>query len=354
MANVRIGLLWRGNPADPAPAPADTRLRRIFDAFGELGAEAEPVVFAEEVADTVRERLKRLDGVLVWVDPIVGGRERTTLDALLRDVASRGVFVSAHPDVIVKMGTKEVLHRTRGMPWGSDARVYRTPAELRGSFLEALRSSGVRVLKQDRGSSGNGVWRVELLRDAASDADALVRVQPAQRGARAEDVPLREFVAEREAYFRAFSGTGCFVDQPYATRLGEGMVRCYMVHDRVAGFGHQFVTALMPAAPGEAASDPPARLYYGPDKPEFQRLKSLLESGWLAEMSRIVGVERESLPVIWDADFLLGPKDEHGDDTFVLCEINISGVFPIPDESVRPLAAAAIDRARAATAKRAG
>ena len=354
MASVRIGLLWRGDPANPAPAPADTRLRRIFEVFGELGAEAEPVVFAEEVADNVRERLQRLDGVLVWVDPIVGGRERTTLDALLRDVASQGVFVSAHPDVIVKMGTKEVLHRTRGMPWGSDARVYRTAAALRDDFLEALRSSGARVLKQDRGSSGNGVWRVELLRGASSDADALVRVQSAQRGARAADMPLHEFVTERAPYFEAFSGTGCFVDQPYAARLGEGMVRCYMVHDRVAGFGHQFVTALLPAAPGEAAPDPPPRLYYGPDKPEFQRLKSLLESGWLADMSRIVGVDRESLPVVWDADFLLGPKDERGEDTFVLCEINISGVFPIPDESVRPLAAAAIDRARAAKAQRAG
>jgi hypothetical protein len=35
----------------------------------------------------------------------------------LRDVAARGVWVSAHPDVVQKMGTKEVLHRTRTMSW---------------------------------------------------------------------------------------------------------------------------------------------------------------------------------------------------------------------------------------------
>ena len=46
---------------------------------------------------------------MVWVDPIVNGRDRTVLDGLLRDVADRGVFVSAHPDVILKMGTKDVL-----------------------------------------------------------------------------------------------------------------------------------------------------------------------------------------------------------------------------------------------------
>ena len=61
-----------------------------------------------------------LDGVLVWVNPIHDGRNRANLDALLREMAASGVWVSAHPDVILKMGTKEVLHRTRTMSWGCD------------------------------------------------------------------------------------------------------------------------------------------------------------------------------------------------------------------------------------------
>jgi len=47
--------------------------------------------------------------VLVWVNPIEQGLDRSRLDPLLRDVAATGVFVSAHPDVILRMGTKEVL-----------------------------------------------------------------------------------------------------------------------------------------------------------------------------------------------------------------------------------------------------
>ena len=46
-----------------------------------------------------------MDGVLVWVNPIAAGRSRAVLDQMLREVASGGVFVSAHPDVILKMGT---------------------------------------------------------------------------------------------------------------------------------------------------------------------------------------------------------------------------------------------------------
>jgi hypothetical protein len=57
-----------------------------------------------------------LDAVLVWVDPIVRGQDRRVLDALLRDVAASGVVVSAHPDVIDAMGTKEILYRTKDLP----------------------------------------------------------------------------------------------------------------------------------------------------------------------------------------------------------------------------------------------
>ena len=40
------------------------------------------------------------------------------------------------------------------------------------------------------------------------------------------------------------------------------------------------------------------------------------------------------------ADFLYGPKDAAGADTYVLCEINVSSVYPFPDEALAPLAAA--------------
>jgi hypothetical protein len=52
----------------------------------------------------------------------------------------------------------------------------------------------------------------------------------------------------------------------------------------------------------------------------------------------------DALPVIWDADFLLGPKGEDGGDSYVLCEINASSVFPIPDEAADHLAETTLRR----------
>jgi hypothetical protein len=334
-------------------APAETRFSKIFEALAASGVQAEPIVYAEEAADSVRTRLLGLDGVLVWVDPIVAGRERTQLDETLRYVAGRGVFVSAHPDVIQKMGTKEMLYRTREMPWGTDTHVYRRLEDLQEQLIARLRAGQARVLKQNRGSSGNGVWKIELVSDQSPVEDAVVRVQHAARGAIVEQITFGEFLDRCRTYLEAFAGAGRIIDQPYAERLGEGMIRCYQVQDRVAGFGHQMVTALMPPAPGEEG--PPAphpRLYFGPDKAEFQPLKMLLESGWITQMQSVLDVDTESLPVIWDADFLLGPKSDSGEDTYVLCEVNVSSVFPIPDDTIEPLAAAAIERARMAKRRR--
>src|ERR1700683_1179181 len=144
----RIALLWRGDQeARREATPQNNRYNRIFEELAALGIEAEPAVYADNMADEVRRQLLGCDGVLVWVDPISDGQNRTALDALLRDVASRGVWVSAHPDVILKMGVKEVLHRTRHLGWGTDTHLYRNPKTFREEFPARLRAAGTAGLE---------------------------------------------------------------------------------------------------------------------------------------------------------------------------------------------------------------
>ncbi len=61
-----------------------------------------------------------VDAALVIVNPIQDGHDRSqVLDGMLRDISDAGgVYVSAHPDVISALGTKDVLVRTGGMSWG--------------------------------------------------------------------------------------------------------------------------------------------------------------------------------------------------------------------------------------------
>jgi hypothetical protein len=124
---TRVGILWRSE-WDPAGEPAHCRLHGMFAAFAALGVDAEPVVYSDYRAPAVRERLLGLDGVLVWVNPIEHGRDRSQLDSLLREAADRGVFVSAHPDVIQRLATKRVLVDTAAMGWSAETHLYRTHA----------------------------------------------------------------------------------------------------------------------------------------------------------------------------------------------------------------------------------
>ena len=159
----RIGLLFRGDRSGPPLVGRAQVLSDAFEALDELGVAAEPVVYSEDAVDEVREQLRRLDGVLVWVNPIQDGANRAQLDALLREVSESGVWVSAHPEVTLKMGTKEVLHRTRTLSWATDTDLYTSPEMLAERFPGRLGRDGVRVLKQGRGNGGNGVWKVTLL-----------------------------------------------------------------------------------------------------------------------------------------------------------------------------------------------
>ena len=173
MTSPKIAIVWRGDrEARRNATPANNRFHRVFEELAAVGIHAEPAVYDEEFADEVRAQLLQADGVLVWVNPLQDGQKtREALDPLLREVAERGPWVSAHPDVILKMGVKEVLYRTRHLGWGTDTHLYRSAGEFRDAFPARLEQSGPRVLKQNRGNGGQGVWKVELRPTATGETE---------------------------------------------------------------------------------------------------------------------------------------------------------------------------------------
>ena len=333
----RIALLWRDDEAARRSAsPETSRFKDVFAALADVGVNAEPVVYEDDVLEAVRAQLVNFDGVLVWVNPIHEGRNRANLDALLREVAERGVWVSAHPDVILKMGTKDVLHRTRSMSWGCDTALYRT-AETMGAELPSRLAAGPRVIKRNRGNGGQGVWKVESL--ASPRNRPMIRVLDATKDA-SEEIALGEFVKRCVDYFE----DGCVIDQPFQTRLSEGVVRCYMAGDRCAGFGHHKVKALVEEAAARAEAGP--RLYTSNTNPRFERLRRLMEDKWIPQLTSLLDIPSSELPMIWDADFMLGRPGADAADSYVLGEINVSSVFPIPDEVPAEIAHRVADRLR--------
>ncbi len=261
-----VAILYPGNhEARRNATPENNRFSEVFRALTELGIHVEPAVYHDEFCEEVRKQLMQVDGVLVWVNPIEDGRDRSILDSMLREVAAMGVFVSTHPDVIMKIGTKEVVYRTRDIGWGCDTHLYRSMKEMRRELPSRLATGEARVLKQYRGNGGIGVWKVELAMNVPLDHDrsstsslpqlgTLVRVRHAKRGSIEEEISLGEFLTRCKQYF---TGSGRMIDQAYQPRLTEGMIRCYLVRDKVAGFGHQAINALYPAPPGTPPNEAP-------------------------------------------------------------------------------------------------
>ncbi|MEJ6020677.1 Cj0069 family protein [Ramlibacter sp. PS4R-6] len=320
---MKVALLYPGDRAMRERSdPAESRFAPLFEAFRLAGIPAQPAVYHDDFCDEVEAQLRGVDVVQAWCNPIEGGRRRDTLDAMLRRVAGRGVFVSAHPDAILALGTKDVLLAVRDLPFGSDVHRIGSLAQLQADLPQRL-AQGPRVLKQYRGHSGMGVFRIER-----ADGER-VRVRPAQRGSEEETMDLEALCERLAPYFEPAAG-GHMVDQAWQPRIAEGMVRAYLVGDRVAGFGVQAVNALHPEAP-----QPGQRLYHGPDLAECQRLRSLLESSWVELLRASVGLPRERLPLLWDCDFMLGAGD-----AYVLCEINVSSVSPFPPSAIPAIVAA--------------
>jgi hypothetical protein len=115
-----------------------------------------------------------------------------------------------------------------------------------------------------------------------------------------------------------------------------------MAGDRCAGFGHQKVKALVDASAARAEAGP--RLYTSNADPRFQRLRRFMEDEWAPQLTSLLNIPRRDLPMIWDADFMLGPARADGTDSYVLGEINVSSVFPIPDEAPAEIAHRVADR----------
>lgn len=325
----KLALLYPGDRAMRDRAdPNESRFAALFAAFAQAGVDAQPAVWHDHFADEVQEQLQQVDGVLVWCNPIEDGRRRDRLDSMLTALSHDGVFVSTHPDVIARLGTKDVLFDTRDLPFGSDVVRINSLAQL-AEELPGRLEHGPRVLKQHRGHSGIGIWRVEQAAQLG-----VFRVRHAQRGSSETQMDMTQLQATLAPYFLPEAG-GHMIDQAWQRRLADGMVRAYLVEDKVTGFGHQLVNALHPEEPQAGQ-----RVYFGPDLPQFQLLKQRLETRWIHLLRERMQITHERLPMLWDCDFMFGEPGANDAETYVLCEINVSSVSPFPPSSIEPLVAA--------------
>lgn len=320
-----IAILIYGGQGSNRNALTEEKYKDLATVFLAEGFNVESILYNDEAADKLTEDLLKFDGVLVWVNPIEQGHDRKRLDALLVEIASKGCFVSAHPEVILKMGTKDVLYKTKDMDWGGDIKMYTNYEYFLKHFPESLQKSKTRVLKQYRGNGGNGVFKIKI---GLNDNE--VTVVHATEGTKERILSTGDFNDEFKSFFE---NDGLLIDQEWNNNIVNGMVRCYMSGTKVAGFGYQEINALYEL--NGKTHTPGKRYYYTENCGLFADLKEIMEDKWVPELQTKLSIEKDMMPVIWDADFFINkPNSNNAAEKYSLCEINVSCVSPFPPSAI--------------------
>lgn len=337
MKNKSIAFVVFGEENSARNALTEDNYKPLADSLIENGFNVESVLFHDTRIKHLEKKLPEFDAVMVWVDAIVQGVDRRPLDTLLIEAAKKGVFVSTHPDIIQKIGTKQVLFSTKDMDWGGDIELYSTYQDFESRFFSSLDgcSSNIRVLKKYRGSNGNGVYKVYLV-----DNDVCLIPAPSPEDKRV--FSKKDFLEEFRGYFE---DSGILINQPWANGIINGMVRAYMTENKVTGFGYQESIALCQYTNDLNSQVRPVsrRFYFSEHCGLFQDLRSILESKWIPQLLEIHSISSDAnsqrqfpaLPLLWDIDlFINDVNNQSTEKKYTLCEINVSGVSPFPPSCI--------------------
>ena len=324
-----IAFMVYGESKSSRNALLEEKYRDLAIAFQDKGLDVNSVIYNDTIAEKLYHELQRFDAILVWVNPIEQGKDRKILDKLLTELSTKGCFVSAHPDTILKIGTKEILYKTRDMAFGGDIKIYHSFDDFKKRFLPTSGLPGIRILKQYRGNGGNGVFKI----DTGNVEKNKIRITHAIKSGTEEIMDMDDFL---EVFKNYFSNNSIFIDQPWNPNIINGMVRCYLCGPKVAGFGYQEVNALYSSMGTPAKVKLPGKRYYfSEDCGLFQDLRVIMENNWVPSIQELLAIKTEMLPVIWDADFFINKiNTENTNEKYSLCEINASSVSPFPESAI--------------------
>ena len=292
----------------------------MVNALKDKGWGAEVIFFEVGKKDEIYAFVKgNFDGYVSRINP--GNlKEENEYFAMLRRLCDDGLVGMSHPDAMTGYGAKDALTKLAGTKLvPQDTYAYYDIATFKQNFPKSL-AKGERVLKQNRGSTGEGIWRVRLADEALygsvlSDETAIICTEAKDN--HSEQRKLGEFMDFCEQYI--VGDNGMLVDMTFLPRIKEGEIRLLMLYDKPVNVVHK-----KPAEGGDAFS---ATLFSGAkyryDKPEqWQSLVDMFLSELPAVRARLGNYD---LPLIWTADFILD-TDASGADKYVLGEINCSCV----------------------------
>lgn len=294
-------------------------------ALKQKGWQAEVVFYDDDNRDKVFDYVaENADAYVSRINPGNLPNGEAQYFDMLRNLTDKGVLGMPHPDAMTGYGAKDALVKLADTDFvPDDTFAYYTIEDFHNNFPISL-SKGERVLKQNRGSTGEGIWRVVVVDKREFKAGEALPNNTKIKCTEAVDnhVEYRElgdFMQFCEQYI--VGANGMLVDMQFMPRIKEGEIRILLV-----GATPIFVVHKKPADAEDAFS---ATLFSGAkytyESPQDPKWKPLVDN-FLDNLPKITEkLGGYDIPLIWTADFMLD-WDENKNDTYVLGEINCSCV----------------------------
>jgi len=302
--------------------------------------------------DAFFEIVPKFDAIVMRINPgqiTANGGDQQKFDEAMTKVA-QNIPVWPTPANMELMGAKDALTKVKDMDFGlPDTLGYYSPEELKTGFPKTI-AFARRVVKQNRGSAGEGIWIIDLkdrkpcpnYGDRVADMSEVLICKEANDN-HVEEHTVGEFIEWCENGRTDKSGTwtskgsgkyfeggveagGQMVDQRFLPRIEEGEARFVMIGQKlfrvehyvyIGGVGGETKTTIYPAA--------------SPDFPDTKELplktiQTRLEAS-LFDYLKALNLSEADIPLLWAADFI--PVDDHkgpqGDDIpMVIGEFNCS------------------------------
>jgi hypothetical protein len=271
------------------------------------------------------------DGLIVRIMPGVLDRTaspgaQAALDALMNQLLAKGKLVWPDPLVRERIGAKESLYAIRGLSCGlADTAVYRTREEF-DTGLKTTVAFQPRVIKQNHGAAGHGIWAVWLQSkpccsnlgdNVLQDHDMLKLMEMSDE--HVEYRTVAEFVEfctngrnDKSGEWRSATAGGYLaehgvvVDQRLLPRICEGEVHLVMVGDKLQQIVHKRPTAHQGLS---TARRNVTLTFFQPGCSEYAELERRFMLDDLPKLLETLDVQQgHRLPLFWTVDLI--PK--HG------------------------------------------
>merc|ERR1712054_70915 len=275
------------------------------------GMSCQFVHYKHEEHDKFFEVMKNFDAIIVRCNPgqiKQDGGDQQKFDDSMREMRKAGKGVWPSPDVMEKMGAKDALCKIASLHIGlEDTLAYYDEESFAAGFRKTM-AFQPRVIKQNRGSSGEDSEVLDMME--ANDNHA-------------EEHTVGEFIEFCINGRNDKSGTwtskgvgkyleggkaagGQLVDQRFCPRIVEGELRYNCIGEKLVGIIHKKPKEGGISAVGGTGS---VYTYYGPEEVKFANLTTNFLEKDMPLIMPALGLADEPIPLWWTTDFILASPE---------------------------------------------